>query len=128
MTSYIRWFREIRLADVPLVGGKNASLGELYSELTGAGVRVPNGFAITAEAYTALLDGNGLRDAMARILKGVTGEDLQALAEAGRALRRLIVGAPPPPGLEDDVIAASRARCRGDGAGGAGAGRAGGAA
>ena len=115
--NYIRWFREIRLADVPLVGGKNASLGELYSELTGAGVRVPNGFAITAEAYTALLDGNGLHDAMARILKGVTGEDLQALAEAGRALRRLIVEAPPPPGLEDDVIAAYRTLCREYGAG-----------
>jgi len=115
--NYIRWFREIRLADVPLVGGKNASLGELYSELTEAGVRVPNGFAITAEAYTALLDGNGLHDAMARILKGVTGEDLQALAEAGRALRRLIVEAPPPPGLEDDVIAAYRTLCREYGAG-----------
>src|SRR3990172_9176087 len=100
--TYIRWFREIRLADVPLVGGKNASLGELYSELTEAGVRVPNGFAITAEAYTALLDGNGLHDAMSRILKGVTGEDLEAMAEAGRALRRLIVEAPPPPGLEED--------------------------
>ncbi len=117
MTSYIRWFREIRLGDVPLVGGKNASLGELYSELTGAGVRVPNGFAITAEAYTALLDGNGLRDAMARMLKGVTGEDLAALAEAGRALRRLVVEAPLPPGLEDDVIAAYRTLCREYGAG-----------
>lgn len=117
MTSYIRWFREIRLADVPLVGGKNASLGELYSELTGAGVRVPNGFAITAEAYTAILDGSGLRDAMARMLKGVTGEDLGALAEAGRALRRLIVEAPLPPGLEDDVIAAYRTLCREYGAG-----------
>ncbi len=117
MTSYIRWFREIRLADVPLVGGKNASLGELYSELAGAGVRVPNGFAITAEAYTAILDGSGLRDAMARMLKGVTGEDLGALAEAGRALRRLIVEAPLPPGLEDDVIAAYRTLCREYGAG-----------
>ena len=42
MPSYIRWFREIRLSDVPLVGGENASLGELYNELTGAGVKVPN--------------------------------------------------------------------------------------
>src|SRR3972149_3641123 len=115
--TYIRWFREIRLADVPLVGGKNASLGELYSELTEAGVRVPNGFAITAEAYTALLDGNGLHDAMARILKGVTGEDLQALAEAGRALRRLIVEAPPPPGLGAQVTAAYRTRGGESGAG-----------
>ena len=49
--SYIRWFREIGLHDVALVGGKNASLGELYRELTGVGVHVPNGFAITAEGY-----------------------------------------------------------------------------
>ncbi|WP_245333892.1 PEP/pyruvate-binding domain-containing protein, partial [Bradyrhizobium guangdongense] len=49
--SYIRWFRDIRLADVPLVGGKTASLGELYSALTPEGVKVPNGFALTAAAY-----------------------------------------------------------------------------
>ncbi|MBI4591548.1 MAG: phosphoenolpyruvate synthase, partial [Candidatus Rokubacteria bacterium] len=112
MRSYIRWFREIRLADVPLVGGKNASLGELYSELTEAGVRVPNGFAITADAYTALLETNGLHDQMARLLKGLSGEDLPALAEVGAALRRLVAEAPLPPGLEDDVVAAYRTLCR----------------
>ena len=49
--KYVRWFHEIRLEDVPLVGGKNASLGELYSTLASEGVRVPNGFALTAQAY-----------------------------------------------------------------------------
>ena len=61
-TGFIKWLREIRLDDVPRVGGKTASLGELYGELGAAGVRVPNGFAITAAAYRALLDGDGLRD------------------------------------------------------------------
>ena len=61
MTGYIAWFRDIRLEDLPRVGGKNASLGELYGELTTAGVRVPNGFAVTGEAYAALLDESGLR-------------------------------------------------------------------
>ena len=50
-TSFVRWFGDLGLTDVPLVGGKNASLGELYRRLSEAGVRVPNGFAITADAY-----------------------------------------------------------------------------
>jgi pyruvate,water dikinase len=106
VTAFITWFREIRLADVPRVGGKTASLGELYGELGAAGVRVPNGFAVTADAYRALLDGNGLRDRLATILKGVTGEDLAALAAAGAQLRRLVESAPLPPGLEDEIVSA----------------------
>src|SRR4030042_1140384 len=51
VAKYIRWFEEIRIEDVPLVGGKNASLGEMYRELTNKGIKIPNGFAITAEAY-----------------------------------------------------------------------------
>ena len=65
MTSYIRWFRELRSTDVARVGGKTASLGELYGELGSAGVRVPDGFAITADAYRALLDRDGLRARLA---------------------------------------------------------------
>ena len=57
LTPFIRWFTDIGLADVTQVGGKNASLGELYRELAGSGVRVPNGFAITADAYWHFLDG-----------------------------------------------------------------------
>jgi pyruvate,water dikinase len=108
VTSYIRWFRELRLTDVALVGGKTASLGELYAELGAAGVRVPNGFAITAEAYRALLDADGLREHAATVLKGVTGEDVTAVAAAGAELRRLVEAAPLPPGLEDEVMTAYR--------------------
>jgi pyruvate,water dikinase len=59
---FIRWFAELGIADVPLVGGKNASLGEMYRELTPDGIRVPNGFAITAEAYRHFLRIDGLGD------------------------------------------------------------------
>jgi pyruvate,water dikinase len=105
-SPYIRWLRDIRLADVALVGGKTASLGELYGELGAAGVRVPDGFAITADAYRALLDRGGLRDRLAAILKGVTGEDVAALAAAGAELRRLVESAPLPPGIEDEIVSA----------------------
>ena len=74
MKTYIRWFRDIRLADIGLVGGKTASLGELYSQLQAAGVRVPDGFAVTAEAYRALLDAGGLRHRLAGILENLRVE------------------------------------------------------
>ena len=111
-TGFIRWFREIRLTDVPRVGGKTASLGELYGELGAAGVRVPNGFAVTAAAYRALLDGDGLRDRLASMLKDVTGEDVAALAIAGTRLRALVESAPLPPGLADEIVAAYRMLAR----------------
>ena len=64
--EYIRPFDTLTLDDIPLVGGKNASLGEMIRTLTPLGVRVPDGFALTADAYRALLDGPGVRDAAAR--------------------------------------------------------------
>jgi pyruvate,water dikinase len=106
VTAYIAWFRDIRLGDLARVGGKNASLGELYGELTAAGVRVPNGFAVTGEAYAALLDESGLRSQLSTLLKGVSGEDVTVLAQAGAALRRLIVEAPWPAGLEQQILEA----------------------
>ncbi len=101
--AYTRWFAEVRLGDVPLVGGKNASLGELYGELTAHGVRVPNGFAVTADAYSALLETNNLQGRLADLLIGIDGKDLAALAAAGAEIRRLIAGAALPPGLAEDV-------------------------
>lgn len=71
--SYIRWFRDVRLADVPLVGGKNPSLGELYGELSRAGVCVPDGFAV---------ERSGLVATLATLLAGI-GDDVAALAAAG---------------------------------------------
>ena len=105
---YIRWFRDIKLSDIAQVGGKTASLGELYNELGGEGVRVPNGFALTADAYRAMLDADGLRERVGAILSGVTGLDVTAVAAAGAELRRLVATAPMPPGLEAGVIAAYR--------------------
>ncbi len=56
-TSCIRWFRDLSLTDLPLVGGKNASLGEMFQQLTPLGVRIPDGFAVTAEAYREAAEG-----------------------------------------------------------------------
>jgi pyruvate,water dikinase len=103
MARHIAWFRDIRLRDLPLVGGKNASLGELYSELAAAGVRVPNGFAVTGEAYAALLDETGLRAELTALLGGVSGDDLIALAETAAAARRLILEARWPAGLDQEI-------------------------
>ena len=58
MSQYIKWFSELGIEDVDLVGGKNASLGEMYQNLTQEGIRIPNGFAITADAYRHILDNN----------------------------------------------------------------------
>ena len=101
--TYIRWFRDIALTDVPLVGGKTASLGELHNELTAAGVRVPDGFAITAEAYSAIVGRDGLRDRIAGLLEGIDGRNVAALAAAGAAIRPLVEAAPWPAELERAV-------------------------
>jgi len=108
MTSYIRWFGELRLADVPVVGGKTASLGELYTKLRAAGVRVPDGFAVTATAYDALIDTGDLRDRIKARLAGVDGRDLDALAEAGAAIRAWIRSAPLPAEVEAQIVEAYR--------------------
>jgi pyruvate,water dikinase len=114
MTSprYIRWLGEIRLADIAQVGGKNASLGELHGELRRAGVRVPGGFAVTAEAYTDLLVLGGLGDRVAGLLAPVDGSDLTVLATAGAAIRALIGEAPWPPGLAEQIGEAYLELCR----------------
>jgi pyruvate,water dikinase len=104
--SFIRWFEELTLADVSLVGGKNASLGELYRELGSAGVRVPNGFAITADAYRYLMQAGGLGARVADLLRDLDVHDLADLAERGRAIRHAIVAAVLPPTLEDEIAAA----------------------
>lgn len=70
--KYIRWFRDLGIADVPSVGGKNASLGEMFRELSGQGVRVPNGFAITAAAYRTTLERCGAWQRLHGVLDGST--------------------------------------------------------
>ena len=93
VSEFIRWFSDISLADVPSVGGKNASLGELYRELLTAGVRVPNGFAITANGYRHFLRASGLEAEIAALVRGLQTTDLAALAACGLAIRQKITGA-----------------------------------
>jgi pyruvate,water dikinase len=112
VARYVVWFRDVRLEHLPLVGGKNASLGELHGELTAAGVRVPDGFAVTADAYAALLAESDLRPRIGALLEGVSGEDVARLAEAGAAVRRLILEAPWPPGLDREIDQAYDALAR----------------
>lgn len=94
------------MGDVETVGGKNASLGEMISQLAGAGVRVPGGFATTAEAYRRFLAHDGLAERIDEALSALDVEDVNALAETGGRIRRWIMDTPFPPGLEDAVRAA----------------------
>ena len=98
--KYIRFFEEIGIGDVPTVGGKNASLGEMYRELSGDGVLVPNGFAITADAYRHVLDAAGAGDALRAALDGLDASDVDDLARRARRAREIVYGA----GLPDDLV------------------------
>jgi pyruvate,water dikinase len=104
--SFIRWFSDITLHDVPLVGGKNASLGELYRELQAVGVRVPNGFAITADAYRHFLRTAGLETNISVLLQGLHANNLGDLAARGLAIRQAIIAADIPSDLQDAIGAA----------------------
>jgi pyruvate,water dikinase len=97
--------RSLRMSDVERVGGKNASLGEMLSQLTADGIRVPDGFATTAHAFREFLRANGLRERIAARLQGVDVSDVRALSEAGREIRNWVASATIPPALENAVRA-----------------------
>src|SRR5262245_3053078 len=96
----------VRATDVASVGGKNSSLGELISQLSGAGVRVPGGFATTAGAFREFLAQNGLDGRIQRRLAHLDASDVTALAEAGSEIRGWLVDQPFPPRLESEIAAA----------------------
>ena len=108
MTSakYVRWFEELTLEDVPLVGGKNASLGELYQRLTPLGVKVPNGFAVTAEAYQEMLSTAGVWKELHALLDDLNKEDVSELARRGARARELVYGAGLPDQLRSEILEA----------------------
>ena len=103
---YIRRFAEIGMEDVALVGGKNASLGEMYRELTPKGVRVPNGFAVTAEGYRRHLEHNGLVERIRETLANLDVADVEALARAGARIRHWIAHGELPPDLAGEIARA----------------------
>jgi pyruvate,water dikinase len=96
----------VRASDVASVGGKNSSLGELISQLSGAGVRVPGGFATTADAFREFLGQNGLAERVAQRLASLDANDVKALARAGQEIRGWLTAEPLPPRLEREITAA----------------------
>ncbi len=107
-SGYVRWFKDIRLEDVPLVGGKTASLGELYSALSRQGVKVPNGFALTAAAYRDALSGANAWDEVRDVLSGLDKKRISDLAKRAAAARSIVYAATDRDDLRQQVKEAYR--------------------
>ncbi|MGI8769135.1 MAG: PEP/pyruvate-binding domain-containing protein, partial [Propionibacteriaceae bacterium] len=103
MNPRVVWFAELGLGDVERVGGKNASLGEMVQNLADAGVRVPNGFATTADAYREFLTNSGLAGRINDLLTDLDVDDVQRLSVVGTQIRGLIEAQPFPEGLEREI-------------------------
>ncbi|MCD4499176.1 phosphoenolpyruvate synthase [Chromobacterium vaccinii] len=101
--NYVIWFEKLRMTDVEEVGGKNASLGEMISQLAGSGVRVPGGFATTAQAYRDFLQHNGLADKISAALAKLDIDDVSELARVGKEIRQWIIDTPFPAKLDADI-------------------------
>ena len=102
-TAYVIPFEDLRMTDVEIVGGKNASLGEMISQLHAKGVRVPTGFATTAHAFREFLDHNQLTQRIIERLKDLNIDDVKALAQAGEEIRKWIIESPLQPKLEEQI-------------------------
>jgi pyruvate,water dikinase len=110
-TAFILWFDQIGNEDVPLVGGKNASLGEMYRELTSKGVKVPNGFAITAYSYFYLLEKGGVKTKLKEIFKGLDTHNMKNLADRGKKARELIKNIELPSDLKNAIVSEYKKLC-----------------
>jgi len=107
-TKFTRFFKDLGIKDVPSVGGKNASLGEMYRTLAKAGVRVPNGFATTAQAYKHFLIAGGIKKEIKEILKDLNTKDVRNIFARGKAVRDLIIKTELPEDLTDEIILSYR--------------------
>jgi len=107
----VLWFDELELADIPQVGGKNASLGEMRRELIPKGVSIPDGYAVTANAYRYLLKSSGIAEQMKQVLSDLDTHDMENLNSRGRQIRSLIYNSPFPKDLEEAIIAAYGKLC-----------------
>ncbi|MFA6547442.1 MAG: phosphoenolpyruvate synthase [Candidatus Magasanikbacteria bacterium] len=101
--QYIRWFKDLTIRDISFVGGKNASLGEMYSKLTKKGVPIPNGFALTSEAYFKFLKENNLDKKIKEILKNLDVKNVHALSVAGSKVRQMILSATFPKDIANEI-------------------------
>lgn len=103
MQEYVLWYQELGMHDVGRVGGKNASLGEMISNLANAGVQVPGGFATTAYAYNEFLEQSGVEQRIHELLDTLDVDNVTALAEAGKTIRQWIIDTPFQPALEQAI-------------------------
>jgi pyruvate,water dikinase len=103
MYKYIKFFKEITLPDVPQVGGKNASLGEMQRNLAPKGVNLPNGFATTAKAYYYFIEEAGIREQMNQILDGLDAKNIRQLKKCGAKMRAIIMKSTFPADFEDEI-------------------------
>ncbi len=108
MSRYVRFFEEFGMGDVSLVGGKNASLGEMYRELSGEGVQIPHGFATTAEGYRHMLEHAGAVEPLRAALDGLNAADVIDLARRGKMAREIVYGAGLPDDLAGEILAGYR--------------------
>jgi len=99
----VAWLKDLRMADLERVGGKNASLGEMMNALAAAGIRVPGGFATTAQAFREFLSANGLDSRIEERLRSLDSKNVSALAACGAEIRSWILKAPFPTGFEDEI-------------------------
>ncbi len=106
MSAFIRWFTDLGLDDLPQVGGKNASMGELHRALASEGIRVPGGFAITADAYRLLLREGGLETRIRTELAGLDTHNVEDLRQRGARLRQALLDTPLPDALAAEILAA----------------------
>ncbi|HPG72604.1 MAG TPA: PEP/pyruvate-binding domain-containing protein, partial [Syntrophales bacterium] len=105
------WFDELQLKDIPEVGGKNASLGEMRQNLQKKGVNIPDGYAVTAHAYRYLIESAGIWDKIKEVLKDLDTHDIRNLSARGKKVRSLIYNAEMPGDLRDEIVKAYRRLC-----------------
>lgn len=106
--AFVIWFKDLAISDIPLVGGKNASLGEMYNNLVPMGVNVPNGFAITAYAYSYFLDKTGLKQKIKDVLTDLDTHNIADLQKRGKQVRDMIIKEDLPAELQDEIVSAYR--------------------
>src|SRR6266536_899241 len=107
----IKKFSEIHIKDVPLVGGKNASLGEMFCELSSKGINVPDGFAVTADGYWSFLNHNNIAPQLTSLLSQLDLQTFNNLSHIGSKARQLLLEASFPPELRNEIIIAYRELC-----------------
>ncbi len=115
MQEFVVWYQDLGMHDVPRVGGKNASLGEMISNLSGVGVQVPGGFATTAEAFNQFLEQSGVNERIYQLLDGLDVDDVTALAKAGAQIRQWVIDTPFQPEFETAIRQAFDELCAGMG-------------